>query len=271
MSYASLAVRRLDQHDVPALICLLERDAPNNLFLLANLAQWGIACPFLRYFGAFREGELVAVLMFFRHSAGLYWEDAGALPLFGALFQQTSVTALSGCRRQVEPWLPFLPAAVPERTLHGVFAVLNPGHLRPWAPRGERLATPADADLLAELYGRNLLFTRQAREEHRRRVLETLEAGGKIALVERDGRAVSAARTSAVGHGMAMIGGVITLPNYRRQGYATACTGLLSQELISSGITPYLVYNPQDPAAARVYQRLGFMPHDEWLVLFWDV
>lgn len=265
-----LEIRRLGQPDVPAMVRFLERDAPNNLFLLANLAQWGIAYPFLRYFGAFRQEELVGVLMFFRHSAGVCWEDAGVLPLFAAIFQQTSVTALSGSRRQIEPWMPFLPPAVPERTLYGVFAVLSPGNLRPWPARGERLATPDDMELLVELYGRNLLFTYQAREEHRRRLLETLEAGGKIAFVERDGRAVSAARTSAIGHGMAMIGGVITLPEYRRQGYATACTGLLSQELMAGGYTPYLVYNPQDPAASRVYQRLGFQPYDEWIVIFWD-
>jgi GNAT superfamily N-acetyltransferase len=265
-----LEVRRLGRPDVPAMTAFLERDAPNNLFLLANLVQWGISSPYLRYFGAFRQGELVGVLMFFRHSAGICWEDADALPLFGAIFQQASVTALSGCRRQIEPWMPFLPPAVPERTLHGVFAVLSPGDLRPWPARGERLATPDDVDTLVELYGRNLLFTYQAREEHRRRLLETLEAGGKIAFIERDGRAVSAARTSAIGHGMAMIGGVVTLPNYRGQGYATACTGLLSQELIASGHTPYLVYNPGDPAASRVYQRLGFQPYDEWIVMFWD-
>lgn len=265
-----LEIRRLGQSDVPAVVGFLERDAPNNLFLLANLAQWGISSPYLRYFGAFRQDHLVGVLMFFRHSAGVYWEDPGALPPFAALFQQTSVTALSGCRRQIEPWMPFLPPAVPERTLYGMFAVLPPGNLCPWPARGERLAVPDDVDLLAELYGRNLLFTHQAREEQRRRLLEILETGGKIAFVERDGRAVSAARTSAIGHGMAMIGGVVTLPNYRRQGYATACTGLLSQELIASGYTPYLVYNPRDPAASRVYQRLGFQPYDEWIVLFWD-
>ena len=80
--------------------------------------------------------------------------------------------------------------------------------------------------------------------------------------------AVSAARISAVGHGMAMIGGVVTLPAYRRYGFARACTGLLCRQLLNRGIEPHLTYDPSDPAPTTTYYQLGFADIGEWLLAF---
>jgi GNAT superfamily N-acetyltransferase len=263
----SLEVRRLGPADEPTLVAYLERDRANNLFHLANLAQLGMDCPDLRYFGAFDGPALVGELMLMRRSAGVVWDDPDCLPALLDVARRQRAEIFTGQRRGLERLLALLPASAIRERLFTHYARITAQTLRPWRPAGERLATLDDADVLAGLYARNLLMAGGTRAEHRARIERTLTTGGMIAWIERDGVAVSAARTSAIGYGMAMIGGVVTLPEYRRQGFARACTGLLTRELLGLGVEPYLNYDPSDPAPTACYRRLGYEDFDEWLLI----
>jgi ribosomal protein S18 acetylase RimI-like enzyme len=271
METRKLALRRLGQDDVEHLIPYLEGDRLNNLFHLANLDQLGIDHPELRYFGAFHPDDAWAgELMLFRTSAGVFWQDRRVLPLFKDIILRERTSAISGQKNQVDPLLNLLPDAHISQRIDATFAAVSAGDLRPWPERGERVATLDDVDLLTDLYARNLLFGRLDRDKHRARVESVLTTGGIITLAERDGLAVSAARTSAIGHGMAIIGGVMTLPAYRRMGFARACTGLLSQQLIERGVESCLNYDRGDLAASRTYQGLGYRTIGSWTIAFLD-
>ena len=269
MGDTRLAVRRLGPADEKNLVAYLEQDPTNNLFHLANLDQLNIKHPDLHYFGAFDgSGTLVGEIMLMRKNAGIFWHDPAALPLFKEIVTSERVSAISGSRVQVEPLLNLLPAGSIRKSIKATYAHATADGLIPWPKRGERLATPDDVDLLADLCAHNILFSSLQRVGHRDRVELALKTGGLISLIERDGIAVAAARTSAIGHGMAMIGGVLTLPAYRRQGFARACTGLLSRRLIEMGVTPHLTYDHNDPAARRTYLDLGFQTIGEWTIAF---
>jgi len=270
MAEQRVTVRRLRPAERVSLVRYLEQDRVNNLYHLANLAQVGMECPDLRYFGAYSGDELLGVLMLMRRNAGVAWHDPAVLSEFVRLMRREGALALSGRRDQVEPLLALLPAGQVRRMVPAHCAGVTPQSLRPWPGCGERLAGMDDMDVLIDLYAQERLLTLASREEHRLRLERTLNTGGLIALVERDGLAVSAARTSAIGHGMAMIGGVATLPAYRRRGFARACTGLLSQLLLDQGIEPYLTYDFTDPAASRTYASLGFADVSDWLLTFFQ-
>jgi len=269
METPRLTVRRLGQKDVGALVRYLERDRLNNLFHLANLDQLGIEHPELHYYGAFRaDGAWAGELMRFRSSAGIFWQDRRVLPQFKDIIHREKASALTGQSTQVDPLLSLLPDGYISECVAATYALVGAGELRPWPDRGERLATLDDLDLLADLYARNLLFGKLDWRKHRARIESVLATGGIITLVERDGLAVSAARTSAIGHGMAMIGGVITLPAYRRMGFARACTGLLSRQLIERGVDSCLNYSAADPAASKTYLGLGYRTIGKWTIAF---
>jgi GNAT superfamily N-acetyltransferase len=271
METARLTVGRLGVHDLGPLVRYLEHDRRNNLFLLANLDQLGMEHPALRYFCAKdAQGAWAGVLMLLRSTAGLCWRDRRALPSLKDIFLREQASALSGQQSQVDPFLNLLPDAAIGERLAATYATVSSTGLRAWSEQGERLATLDDLDLLADLYTRNLLFGRLDRDRRRARIESILTTGGVITLVERNGLAVSAARTSAVGFGMAMIGGVLTLPAYRQQGLARACVGLMSRRLIELGIEPCLLYNERDPAASRTYLGLGYQFIDWWTVAFLD-
>jgi len=265
---AAPIIRRLTPADRQTLIAYLEQDRANNLFHLANLAQNGMEHPDLRYYGAFAGEVLVGELMLMRRSAGVVWDDPACLPPFARLLVEAQIEGISGQRQVVEPLLALRPAGSIERLLPAVFARVTAQTLRGWPPRGERLATPSDVEMLADLYAQNLFRGDASRAEHKARVERVLATGGLVAFVERHGRAVSAARTSAIGHGLAMIGGVVTTPAFRQQGLARACTGLLSRTLLDLGIAPHLTYDPTDAGASRAYQTLGYEAIGEWLIAF---
>ncbi len=263
-----IRVRRLTLADRAMLIRYLERDRAHHLFHLCNLEQPGMDHPELRYFGAFAGAELVGDLMLLRANAGVAWDTPAVAPHFARILVNEQSGALSGRRDRVEPVLARLPAGMAERSVPAQLAAVRAENLRPWAGRGERMARLSDIDALADLYDQNMLLRAVSHAENVLRLERTLTTGGLIALVERDGRVVSAARTSAIGRGMAMIGGVATRPDYRRQGFARACTGRLCRILLDQRIEPYLTYDPTNLAASRAYAALGFEDIGAWLLAF---
>jgi predicted GNAT family acetyltransferase len=76
-----------------------------------------------------------------------------------------------------------------------------------------------------------------------------------------DGGPVSMAmknRPTANGIGISL---VYTPPRWRRQGYATACVGELSQVLLDTGWEFCVLFaDLANPAANRVYQKIGYSP-----------
>ncbi|HBY93868.1 MAG TPA: hypothetical protein DEP84_07825, partial [Chloroflexi bacterium] len=81
-----------------------------------------------------------------------------------------------------------------------------------------------------------------------------------------NGQIVAAAQTTAEAQTLAVIGGIVTDPAYRGQGYGKACTAALCAELLAEGKAPYLFYNKANVPAAHVYAAVGFEVIDEWIL-----
>ena len=79
-----------------------------------------------------------------------------------------------------------------------------------------------------------------------------------------DGKLISAAGTHVVApeYGIAAVGNVYTHPEYRGRGYATACTGAVTADLLEMGCQSVVlnVWQENTPAL-RAYQRLGYAVH----------
>ncbi len=73
-------------------------------------------------------------------------------------------------------------------------------------------------------------------------------------------RLVSAAGTHLVAptERIGAIGNVFTLPSFRGQGYASACTSAACSQLLARGLTTVLNVGTANLSAIRVYERLGF-------------
>ncbi|TMC61060.1 MAG: GNAT family N-acetyltransferase [Chloroflexi bacterium] len=86
--------------------------------------------------------------------------------------------------------------------------------------------------------------------------------------VEQDGRLVSIAGVHLASrrYRVGPVGNIYTHPDYRRHGYAAQCTSAVIAALRSDGIdTIVLNVDETNTTAIRVYQRLGFDKHCEFI------
>lgn len=65
----------------------------------------------------------------------------------------------------------------------------------------------------------------------------------------------------------AVVVGVFTLQGYRGRGLASALTAELCRSLVAEGKEPVLFF--ENPAAARIYHRLGFEDWDDYKLCYW--
>ncbi len=77
-----------------------------------------------------------------------------------------------------------------------------------------------------------------------------------------DGKLVSGARSSAESQKAAMIIGVYTLEEYRRNGYGFATVARLCQDFIDQNKSVCLFFS--NPDAAKMYHKLGFVDYGDY-------
>jgi ribosomal protein S18 acetylase RimI-like enzyme len=91
---------------------------------------------------------------------------------------------------------------------------------------------------------------------------------GVYRVVEIEGRMVAAAGTHVVApdYGIAAVGNVYTHPDYRNRGFATACTGAVTADLLDMGCR-WVVLNVRQSNAPAVsaYTKLGYAVHCPFL------
>ena len=87
---------------------------------------------------------------------------------------------------------------------------------------------------------------------------------GVYHVVEVDGKMVAAAGTHVVArdYGIAAVGNVYTHPDYRNRGFATACTGAVTADLLDIGChSVVLNVRQSNGPAVSAYAKLGYAVH----------
>lgn len=263
----SLRMRQLGPADEAALRAFWAPEPQAHLFAIPDLDTMGWTDARLNYTGWFDGNRLVAYLMLYGISAQWSYVDERAVPDIARLITERRPLFMTGMECTAWPVLNLLPKGSVGRHEPSTVAVLprerfNPATLYD-SPGQARLATPRDLDRLTEVHVaapdqfNNLDFAA------RRRALSSAvhDPARRVFLVETpEGRIAASAQTSAEGRDMAVIGGVVTHPNLRGRGYGTLATAHLSASLLEDGVIPYLFYRRDNAPAARVYQKIGYVP-----------
>ncbi len=90
-----------------------------------------------------------------------------------------------------------------------------------------------------------------------------------IAAIRRENQPVSAAMTVAECTHTAVIGGVATHPDHRRQGLAGQCVLGLAARILSENREKVILISPKNAPAERLYRSLGFQTEDQIGQLQW--
>jgi RimJ/RimL family protein N-acetyltransferase len=137
------------------------------------------------------------------------------------------------------------------------------------APAGTaRVAAPRDRDLLIEWFA---AFTAEigdpADQDHAAAVDDKLSYGG-IMIWEAAGAPASIAAITRVVAGIARVSSVYTPPALRGRGYAGAATAAATQAALDAGAAGVVLYTDlANPTSNALYQRLGYRPVEDRLVL----
>jgi predicted GNAT family acetyltransferase len=145
------------------------------------------------------------------------------------------------------------------------------GELRPPEPPpggAARLAADADRDLLSLWLA---AFSEEISDEAGRDGDELIDdrlSYGGLTIWESGGAPVSLAGVNRPVAGTVRVGPVYTPPEHRRLGYGGAATAAVSRTALDSGADNVVLYTDQaNPASNALYQRLGFDPVEERVVL----
>ena len=269
---------KLTRHQIAAAFlahtqAMLERnEAANNLMLgiAMRLAEHPDRIKTPPYLATVEResGLLAAAVMTPPHRVIIYGESADAVPL-----RLIADDLIAG------GWMPpgaIGPAEV-ARAFSQVWTVARGGQFRihthervyelrqvappAGVPGALRVATESDLDLVARWM---FAFTQDARLDG---TVESTREIAEFRIDDRDlflwdvGQPVSmAAKSRRTTHGVA-VGPVYTPPDFRRQGYASACVAALSQQLLDAGWEFCALFaDLANPTSNSVYQKIGYRP-----------
>lgn len=131
------------------------------------------------------------------------------------------------------------------------------------------IAKAEDAQDIAMAYGHiqefENLYPGGFEGRHKQILNRIVSEEGVHMFIKENGQIVSHGNTAAETSQSAMIGGVMTLPDQRRKGYAKTVVSAICQKLIDDGKRACLFYNGE--ASQKLFSSLGFKEIDKWVVL----
>ncbi len=273
---AAARIRRLGAPERAAMEALFALAPGYSLFLSTNLSYLDSSTGLVRYWGAYRQGELNAVLMMVGRRAMLYTApDAISTATLAALARvadEQPVDFIIGHPAGVDALLTSPRREQVQRREEHYLAECHPaGDRMPVVtlPPGTliRRARPSDLEALTTLYYRTDGFESLSKDQVRRTMYGRVRSL-RTWVAEYSGRLLSAASTSAETARAAMVGGVWTAPEARGRGLSTAVVAALSRELLGEQRRPYLFYLTGNTPAAHVYARVGYHTIGRWSIAY---
>jgi len=266
-------IRLVKNKDHNHVLRLLEKDHAINLIMIFDVQTYGIDNQGHLfqgdYYGVFKNGLLQGVACLFNFgSLFFYVSDECLLP---SLLER--MVALERKPAYLVAPADWGKRALSEFEAHGVKPEtiyeqqalgLTRASFKPRHAPGVRFARPDD---LANLIGLHREFQKEyfnrlteAEEDMGRMALDRMADFG-IAVMEKDERLIAKAEVIVCSSRMAQVGGVYTEPQYRSQGYASACMTLLCEQILKEKKKVILNVAADNRPAMAVYKGLGF----EWM------
>ncbi|PGL35963.1 GNAT family N-acetyltransferase [Bacillus cereus] len=256
-------MRKLTKKDHEQVFSFLKEEAALNLFIIGDIEAFGYDTDFQELWGAFKEnGTLKSILLRFHETFIPYSKGEFIVADYEALLYAYKPLKLSGKSTIVERFETAPSVQLGTKNEMYFCECLDDNNL-PSTPVQETIkhATLDDVERIMKLRSNIAEFpTANESEKILRQALETNT--GRTYYIEKDGAIIASASTSAENSLSAMVVGVCTHPNHRGNGYASLILQKMIQDFTKEGRTLCLFYN--NPAAGRIYKRLGFKDIGMW-------
>ena len=255
-------IKKLTDQDHHQVLSFLSEEPSINLFIIGDLEVFGYDSEFQEIWAEFDEQNTIkAVLLRFHQSFIPYAKGEFNTAGFVSIMKQyNQPLLLSGKSDIVEKF-----EAFPELTLGKkqvtFFAECLSDECLSAADVEFKKATIDDVDQIIEL--RSSIEEFHVRSDAREILIQSMESNtARTYYTEDHGVITSCVSTTAENSLSAMIVGVCTRKEYRQKGLATTIMQKLFQDVLDEGKTLCLFYD--NPAAGRIYKRLGFKDIGKW-------
>lgn len=264
-------MRILQEQDKEEILRYVKKEPEMNLFLIGDLENFGVESETVNFYLHEERNRWDFLILRFHKFFILYsqYEDYNAEEAIAFLGRQKP-DCISGKTVLLQRIAP----AFPQWTLRSTYmSRCDHGEGSGKQEEGfavRRLAQEDVAesiDLLSDIEEFSKTYKKQEREEQIRRMEEEMANGSKSAVGGfLNGSMVATASTSAENSESAMIVGVATAKGFRGRGFASAVVSALCQDCFSRG-KKYLCLFYDNPAAGRIYHRIGFQELGEYGML----
>lgn len=256
-------IRKLTKEDHEQVLTLLQEEAAINLFIIGDIEAFGYDTDFQELWGGFTEnGALQSVLLRFHDSFIPYGKNDFSAADYTTILSPYRPLNISGKSDIVQQFEHIKELQLTtKRTMY--FCECKNDTLLPETatPATIKRATIDDVESIMNLRNQVVEFSQSAQSEKiLRQSLETNT--GRTYYMEENKEIIASASTSAENSLSAMVVGVCTHPNHRGKGYASQLLSKIIQDFTAEGRTLCLFYN--NPAAGRIYKRLGFKDIGMW-------
>lgn len=255
--------RKLTEADRRIALAFLSREPAYNVFAIGDIEHYGFDAEFQDVWGEIAaDGSMRSLVLRYHGNYIVYSPDHafGIEPVCRILEADQKSWNLSGRQRIMDRLCPALGLSEMRRQR---LSVLNGDQELPASPSEAEVEwiTAGQFDEVAAL--RETIPEFKAFQGATDALRHNIETGaGRTNVVRRNGKVVATASSAAENTQSAMIIGVCTEQLHRHQGFATACVSRLCRTLLDEGKVVCLFYD--NPAAARIYKRIGFRDVGRW-------
>jgi predicted GNAT family acetyltransferase len=257
-------IRKLTDHDHDQVLAFLSEEPSINLFIIGDLEAFGYSSEFQEIWAEFDEqNTLKAVLLRYHQSFIPYakgeFDTTGFVSIMKKYNQPISLSGKSDIVAKFEAFDDLMlgkkQVTFFAECLTDEFLSVNDDDVE------IKKASLEDVDQIIEL--RRSIEEFHMRSDARDILVQAMKSNtARTYFTDEDGVITSCVSTAAENSLSAMIVGVCTRKEYRRKGLATAIMQKLFQDVLDEGKTLCLFYD--NPAAGRIYKRLGFKDIGMW-------
>ncbi len=256
------------EHDRSAILeyCLAE---PNvNLFILGDIENYGFENTFQEVWFQTLEGNISGIALRY-HDNLIVYSRKPERPISEVLeiLDDRNIRLISGKQSVMDLIFPLLSDKYTKREM--VFCEqLEPAKLIN-DTQEVQAALPENAMEIAEVYGQISEFSGlyASDVEIRQKQIENriISKEGTHFFIKKDGKIISHANSAGETSVSGMIGGILTLPDFRHQGLASKVITAACQDLARRGKSACLFYDNQ--LSSSIFKRLGFQVTNNWTLL----
>lgn len=240
----------------------LSKESAFNLFIIGDIENFGYDSDFQKIWADkdTSSGFFKAVLLKYYKSFIFYSTGEADFENFAKIALREGYDVISGKEESIAKLEPFLSEIKRKETHFAELKKCNFDDIKETVKKAE----VKDLDEILKV--RNSIEEFGDIPTNAEAFKKSIESGsGRIYYVKRDDKIVSVAGTTAENSMSAMVVGVCTLKEYRKQGIMTECMKSLCSDVIADGKTLCLFYD--NPEAGKIYIKIGFEEIGKWIML----